>query len=67
MSLNSNLKCCDIAGGEEMLLYPIHLENLSFAVEKTIGFNLDGVYNQSQLNSGQTLLVSQLRSLLHSL
>jgi sulfoxide reductase heme-binding subunit YedZ len=25
-------------------LYPIHLENLSFAVEKTIGFNLDGVY-----------------------
>jgi hypothetical protein len=27
-----------------MLLYPIHLENLSFAVEKTIGFNLDGVY-----------------------
>jgi hypothetical protein len=24
-------------------LYPIHLENLSFAVEKTIGFNLDGV------------------------
>jgi len=26
-----------------ILLYPIHLENLSFAVEKTIGFNLDGV------------------------
>jgi hypothetical protein len=24
-------------------LYPIHLENLSFAVEKTIGLNLDGV------------------------
>jgi ubiquinone/menaquinone biosynthesis C-methylase UbiE len=24
-------------------IYPIHLENLSFAVEKTIGFNLDGV------------------------
>ena len=26
------------------ILYPIHLENLSFAVENTIGFNLDGVY-----------------------
>jgi hypothetical protein len=28
----------------QTIIYPIHLENLSFAVEKTIGFNLDGVY-----------------------
>jgi hypothetical protein len=41
--------CTGEAFGELFLamtdnLYPIHLENLSFAVEKTIGFNLDGVY-----------------------
>jgi len=30
--------------GVRRYIYPIHFENLSFAVEKTIGFNLDGVY-----------------------
>jgi hypothetical protein len=41
-------------------IYPIHLENLSFAVEKTIGFNLDGVYIKQGLDALAILHKSEM-------